>query len=380
VDTWHRPLQKTWGYVLYPIAGLLGVVTVVAVVGFAATANWSTAAVNAVIEIPVLVVLWRLAGAGVYVNGTGVRVSRLFTTSTHPWSQVDAFEVRHGELRILLSSGVNIGTGVHNGETGGLMLRYLNARHFAQLVRLLNDAKAASRPATAPHWLEPYLPALAEATYQPLPAGARPTRQQTRAMALAVVLPIAVTVIAAGTLIATLSGHAHHTDTAPAKPAAATAFTADYFTLPASAGGLPATKNPSLIDDVRSFEFAADQGYGGYPAVIGAFQSPHDPDDAFLLIGKPVRIDDPAEAVARTLANLLRSADVAIESPVPYDLDSRGGVMRCADATESLEIVPRASSICVLADAGGLIVGVYELHSGSADAAITTAVRADFEK
>jgi hypothetical protein len=231
--------------------------------------------------------------------------------------------------------------------------------------------------------VEPYAPRPDPFRIAPPPAAA------TLAQILVVALPV-LAVLAAGVIAVAslgLPGAARPGGTAAAArttPAAGgspgTAYPGDLFTLPATAAGLPRSTNPSLIDDATSAAAVVDRSIDGGPSVVGAYQSTSDPDDAFLLIGEPERVADAPSVVARVFTDLVNKGDYAIGTEKTYDTGARGGVMICASATENALEISRPSSVCVIADDGGLIVTMYVSHSGAADAAVTAPVRAAFEQ
>jgi hypothetical protein len=154
----------------------------------------------------------------------------------------------------------------------------------------------------------------------------------------------------------------------------------DHFTLPPTVIGLPRSTNPPLIDDATSAVAAFGGGTGAGPSVVGAYQSRTDPDDAYLLIGTPMRVADARAAAVAAFEELAAGDDFTIGPEKTYGTGTSGGVMICATAVSHALTIPWPSSICVVADSGGLIIGMYITHSGAADAAATKSIRTAFEQ
>jgi hypothetical protein len=389
----------------------MGFIGAVGIVGNAVQTSWLASVLNALIDIPLFAFSWRLARIGVYVNETGLRTIRLFQTRRFYWPEIVGFGLLDRQLTITLSIGVNVGTGLFRGYPGRRMVVWLHPGRFDRMVELLSGMRAARVQAMVAHpvpWpvqqaqpasrqsgrrstdlfaVEPYAPRPDPFRIAPPPAETTPS--PTIAQILVVALPV-LAVLAAGVIAVASLGSpgaarsADRTTAVRATPAAdgspGTAFPGDRFTLPATAAGLPRSTNPSLIDDATSAAAVIERGIDGGPGVVGAYQSASDPDDAFLLIGEPERIADARSAVAGVFTDLVDRGDYAIGTKKTYDTGARGGVMICASATENALEIPRPSSICVIGDAGGLIVTMYVSHSGTADAAVTTPLRAAFEQ
>ncbi len=219
-------------------------------------------------------------------------------------------------------------------------------------------------------------------------------RRTSRARTVLIIVLMLVVVEAGGVFAASLAWSSHHATASAAPSAPATspsaqatvsatsppAYTGDHFRLPATVSGFPRSTNPSLDDDATTAVAAIDQGTEVGPSVVGTYQSRTDQNAAYLLIGMPMRIVDAHRAAVGALADLAANDDYAIGTETTYDAGPRGGVMMCATATAHALTIPWPSSICVVADSGGLIIAMYVTHSGADDATVTTAVRPVFEE
>jgi hypothetical protein len=231
--------------------------------------------------------------------------------------------------------------------------------------------------------------------YTPFPdpfAPAQRTAAGRRSRGTGPVIALVVLVLLAGSAFAFVIASSHRvarsagpiaSTTIPSIPIPSTptpTFTGgDHFTLPPTVIGLPRSTNPSLIDDATS-AVAAIGGTGAGPSVVGAYQSRTDPDDAYLLIGVPMRVVDARTAAVGALEDLAANDDFVISPEKTYSTGTRGAVMICATAISHAMTIPWPSSICVVADSGGLIIAMYISHSGAADATATKSIRTAFEQ